>query len=97
MRRAVHVPGIHEISCSERESISAVGVPNLKDWTSHGFAFNVNTNPFGVPPASITDQLFRDPDDPRGGGLGFTKTELYSPRYFTFKGPLRNDQRCPYG
>jgi len=62
-----------------------------------GLAFNVNTNPFGVPPASITDPLFRDPDDPRGGGLGFTKPELYSPRYFTFKGPLRNDQRCPYG
>ena len=32
------------------------------------------------PPASLTEPLFRAPNDPRGGGIGFNKLEFYSPR-----------------
>lgn len=62
-----------------------------------GLASNVHSNPFQVPPATLLDPLFRDPEDPKPGGLGFTKAELYNPRYFTFSGTLQNDRRCPFG
>jgi len=60
-------------------------------------ASDLGTNPFRVPPASLTDPLFRGQDDPLGPGLGLRKLEFYSPRYFSFGRAVTNDARCPFG
>ena len=63
----------------------------------YALASDLGTNPFRVPPASLTDPLFRGPDDPLGPGLGLRKLELYAPRYFSFGRTVTNDARCPFG
>jgi hypothetical protein len=60
-------------------------------------ASDVDTNPFRVPRAELTDPLFRGADDPSGPGIGFQKALLYSPRYFSYARAVQNDERCPYG
>ena len=41
-----------------------------------------------APPADLTSKLFRDPDDPTPGGLGFNKLQFYSPANFRVFSPV---------
>ena len=59
-----------------------------------------------APPGSLTDKLFRDPADPKGGGVGLFKLAFYSPQYFRVFGqvfqqmkgkPDSHGHRLPYG
>jgi hypothetical protein len=49
-----------------------------------------------APPKELTDRLFRDPSDPKGGGLGLYKLQFYSPQNFRlFKTVLQQTNYAP--